>query len=141
MRAHTQLLIWQARCKHQASHLRSKVTKTKMGAAMDQLYSLFLSLATLGYLGSFGYLMGYLRRVHFATWVELGQPEFTIGRTQDNPSQLWESLSVTLRYLFSNRHQRLGDPRLNALIWLTRVLLVLSLALFLGLFLGGSHRT
>jgi hypothetical protein len=56
---------------------------------MDQLYSFVLSLVVLGYFGSSTHLMGYLRRVHFATWVGLGQPEFTVDR--DNPSQLWKT--------------------------------------------------
>jgi hypothetical protein len=101
----------------------------------SQLYVLLLSLSILIYLGSITYLMGYLRRIHAATWMDLGQPAMSVDFARNNTFQFAQSGFLTLGYVFSSRYKKLEDDRLNVLIWLIRVLLLLSLVLFSGLFL------
>jgi hypothetical protein len=101
---------------------------------MRPIYAFFFSLAVLGYLGSFSYLMDYLRRVHFSIWAELGQPEFPAQRSNDDSLQSTGSVFLTFGFVFSNRHKHPADLKLTALIWLIRILFVLSLLLFAGIF-------
>lgn len=103
--------------------------------AFYEIYVLALTLTIAGYIGSLRYFLDYLRRVHTATWVQLGQFELTQEYLRNDPAPLGNMLLV-LRFLFSNRHRQLKDVHLSGLIWLTGILFTLSCFLFVGLLLG-----
>jgi hypothetical protein len=85
-----------------------------------------MALDAVAYVSSFHYLVRYLRRFHFTTWAELGQPELSVHAYTDNPPR-FGALRI-FGFIFSDRYKRLNDNRLRALIWLIRIL-------FLGLIL------
>jgi hypothetical protein len=92
--------------------------------------SLALSFA---YLLLIAYLIGYLRRVHTATWVQLGRPSIPARVNPFDLIGLLRALRVALltgRFMFlSNQHSKLDDARVTNLIWSIRILLVVCFLL------------
>jgi hypothetical protein len=83
-------------------------------------------LVVAAYLASLAYLMRYLRRVHTATWADLGRPSFPgFSADLDERMRFARSGFVTLQFvLFSNRYKLLGDAKVSATIPLIRLLAV-----------------
>jgi hypothetical protein len=67
---------------------------------MYQVYAYLTGGVVLGYLASITHLIGYLRREHFATWAELGQPEFSTRRAQQFPHQFATAGFQTIAFVF-----------------------------------------
>jgi hypothetical protein len=84
-----------------------------------------------------GYLLSYLRRVHTPVWEQLGRPKlFHVATSLREIPQLFHGMLRdtfgTHRFLyFSNSHKDLNDVWLNALIWVVRILAILSIVFFL----------
>jgi len=61
---------------------------------------------TLTYLATASVTMGYLKRVHRSTWIELGSPSLILNNSLINN---W----LTFKFVASGRWRRLGDPALD----------------------------
>jgi hypothetical protein len=82
------------------------------------------------YMASVGYLMRYLKNAHHETWTSLGSPSLILNNSIRNGF-------LSLRFLFGSKYRTLNDPKLTKLIWGTRALFFLCLALILtGKWLG-----
>jgi hypothetical protein len=92
-------------------------------------FVLFLSIAT--YLGSFAYLLRYLRRAYMMVWIDLGEPSFSQSRMAKNPFQAWVAALNAFQFVFSSDYRAAQDRRLTMLIWLVRIFFVVSILLFL----------
>jgi hypothetical protein len=83
-----------------------------------------LAISTVAYLALKTFIDGHLRRVHPATWEQLGRPSMVRARQYDkNPLELIQPMLLTFRfYLISDEHKALFDPRLARLILLIRII-------------------
>jgi hypothetical protein len=104
---------------------------------MKVAYLSMMTFFTVGYLVSIIYFTDYLRRIHYRTWVNLGEPELAKIRTgsiQDAAQQL-QAFIATWGFIFSNAYVSMGDSRLSILVWWLRILIAGCLLLFPGVFL------
>jgi hypothetical protein len=71
----------------------------------------------------FGLLVRRLRRVHPATWEELGRPSLFIGTWPGSVIALLERADANLRlavFPFRTQSFQLGDPATATLLWIVR---------------------
>jgi len=104
---------------------------------MKVAYLSMMTFFIVGYLVSIIYFIDYLRRNHYRTWVNLGEPELAKIRTgsiRDGVQQL-QAFIATWVFIFSNAYASIGDPRLSILVWRLRILIAGCLVLFPGVFL------
>jgi hypothetical protein len=104
---------------------------------MSVVYPTVMGLFIIGYLVSIINFTDYLRRTHYRTWVDLGEPELAKVRTgsiQDSAQQL-QAFLATWRFIFSNAHATMKDARLSTLVLRLRILIAGCLLLFLGVLL------
>lgn len=76
------------------------------------------------YMASVGYLMNYLKNAHHKTWIDLGSPSIILNNSIRNGL-------LTFGFLFGSKYRTLNDQKLNKMIWGTRALFFLVLALML----------
>ncbi len=76
------------------------------------------------YMVSVGYLMNYLKNAHRKIWTDLGSPSIILNNSIRNGL-------LTLGFMFGSKYRNLNDPKLNKIIWGTRALFFLCLALML----------
>jgi len=76
------------------------------------------------YMASVGYLMRYLKDAHHQTWLDLGSPSVFLNNSIRNGL-------LTFGFLFGGKYRTLNDQKLNRIIWGTRALFVLFVALML----------
>jgi hypothetical protein len=107
-------------------------------AAIEMSMSLHTSifaammLALVAYLAAFAYLLTYLRRVHTATWANIGRPTITMGYWgSTDPLKLARTGILLFRFVFGRQYRDLGDSHLARLIWLIRSCLALGIILFI----------
>jgi len=104
---------------------------------MKVAYLSMMTFFIVGYLVSIIYFIDYLRRNHYRTWVNLGEPELAKIRTgsiRDGVQQV-QAFIATWAFIFSNVYASMGDPRLSILVWRLRILIAGCLLLFPGVFL------
>ena len=86
------------------------------------IFCLILVLNIFTGIGSFAYLLSYLRRVYTMTWVDLGEPDISPPKPA-NPENLFKwiiSSQNAWLFVFSNQYKAVQDRRLNFLVWLVR---------------------
>ena|SRR5215475_1300138 len=97
---------------------------------MYVLLAVSLFLLVMAYLASVVYLMNYLRRVHTATWAQLGRPSFPpFSADVDERMRFAKAGFLTLWFIFSSRYKTLADAQLNSLVWRIRLLSALIICL------------
>ncbi len=91
-----------------------------------------LALDVVTYLAVLRQFLNHLRRLHAATWAELGRPYLSMGReVADNPQKVFRTGFLTFKFIFSSQYKRLDDARLRTMIWLIRGLLALAIPLMI----------
>jgi hypothetical protein len=91
---------------------------------------IIVMVACFTYILSYTYLIQYLRQSCITTWRELGEPELSANRAQDNPFAFAQSHINVLQFVFSNQYKTVQDQRLATLVQWVRV----SLGLFISMF-------
>jgi hypothetical protein len=89
-------------------------------------------LSAVAYLAAIAHLLTYLRRVHTATWANIGRPTITMGSwASTDPLKVARTGIRLFQFIFGRQHRDLGDSHLTGLIWLIRSSLVLGILLFI----------
>jgi hypothetical protein len=104
---------------------------------MKVAYLSMMTFFAVGYLVSIIYFIDYLRRIHYRTWVNLGEPELAKIRTGSirGAAQQLQAFIATWGFIFSNAYASMGDSRLSILVWRLRILMAGFLFLLPGAFL------
>jgi hypothetical protein len=94
---------------------------------MIQALAWTFAALTFVYLSLIAYLITHLRRIHTATWRQIGRP-FQIPTNPFNFTDqlaLFRAALLTGRFIFlSNQHFKLNDAHVTKLIWSIRIVLV-----------------